>query len=288
MIRHSGTRDDGSKFKIVPNTRQITVPTSHKVIGAVGDHNSEQITFQCPKTIDGHDVSGCARHYINWQNADGLVGTTEVTDVTVNGEEMSFTWTVDSNVLAAIGTIRFAVHFEDVNEDGDIVYRWSTTVCDECEVLEGLVSDQAGVVVPEGYFKPEGSLKVTMNGTYDVNQYETAEVVVTPISPSSIALTSNGTHKAPVGIAWYEVTVDVDPVLQDKTVTPTNADQTVKHDSGYDGLGAVTVKAAPVETGREIKENGYYLAADGYVGMQNIYVNVPTVLDMDNAEEVSF
>ena len=63
------------------------------------------------------------------------------------------------------------------------------------------------------------------------------------VTLESLNVTENGVYPAPPGKAYSPVTVGVQPNLQDKTVdiyeTPTTEE--VTPDSGYDGLGTVTV-----------------------------------------------
>lgn len=68
------------------------------------------------------------------------------------------------------------------------------------------------------YIRPDGTKSITQNGTgIDVTQYASVNVAVP---------TGSGT-----------------PSLQSKTATPTEQQQTVSPDSGYDGLSSVTVDA---------------------------------------------
>lgn len=76
-----------------------------------------------------------------------------------------------------------------------------------------------------------------------VNGYSTdgGEITVT-----SLSVNQNGTFTAPEGTAYSPVTVSVqapEPTLQDKIVSPSESLQTINADSGYDGLGTVTVSA---------------------------------------------
>ena len=61
-------------------------------------------------------------------------------------------------------------------------------------------------------------------------------VGVTPLT-----VTENGTYNAGTRRAYNPVTVDVQPTLQSKSVTPTESQQTVTPDSGKDGLSQVVV-----------------------------------------------
>ena len=68
------------------------------------------------------------------------------------------------------------------------------------------------------------------------------------VTTGPLSVTENGVYAAPRGTAYSPVTVDVPtpaPNLQSKTATPTETQQTVTPDSGYDGLSSITVDAIP-------------------------------------------
>ena len=100
--------------------------------------------------------------------------------------------------------------------------------------------------IPSNYIIPTGTLSVTTNGTHDIKNYESVNVNVSGDAPA----------------------------LQTKSVTPTISTQTIKPDTGYDGLSQVTVSG--VGGTLEIDENGTYGSITSNDFYNRIIVNVPT------------
>ena len=154
------------------------------------------------------------------------------------------------------------------------------------------------VPIPDGYIVPSGDLEITENGTKDVTNYASVTVDIEPtlqektvtengevtpdegyeglskvtidvpipdgyIQPSGdLEITDNGTKDV---TNYASVTVDVEPTLQEKTVTPSSNEQNVTADEGYDGLSKVTVASIPAE----------YIIPEGSVTItENLTVNV--------------
>lgn len=84
---------------------------------------------------------------------------------------------------------------------------------------DGLSKVNVGAI-PDDYIVPSGTVNITENGEHDVREAEAVNVNV----------------PAP------------EPVMQEKTVTPSTSVQSVTPDSGYDGLSKVTVEAMPTAT----------------------------------------
>ena len=101
------------------------------------------------------------------------------------------------------------------------------------------------VPIPDGYLKPVGDFPMSENGTYDVRRYETA-------------------------------TVNVQPPLQEKIVTPAASEQDVVSDAGVYGLSKVTVEAVPTEEVTVTEPVKEVTATPGKF-ISKVNVNVPTV-----------
>lgn len=140
------------------------------------------------------------------------------------------------------------------------------------------LSSVSVAAIPSEYVVPSGTLTITANGTQDVASY------------------ANVTVNVPSGST---------PTLQSKTATPTESEQTITADSGYDGLSQVIVagisstyvgsgvtrKAAAVITPTENTQtisSGQYLTGDQTISaIPSTYVGTgvtrPTDLTVNGA-----
>lgn len=105
-------------------------------------------------------------------------------------------------------------------------------------------------------------------------RYVTGNIDVAPVPAETTTITSNGTYTPTEG-KWFssvEVNVPVGSTInnQNKSVTPTKSQQSVSADSGYTGLGTVTVNAIPVE---------YITTSDADAVAANILLNKTAYVD---------
>jgi hypothetical protein len=137
----AGTRPvAGERLIIIGSDRYITVPDCLKRIAVQFDHNTETVTFECPRYWDGRDLS-VMKVYINYMRADGKLGSYTAEDVRVKGQDVSrihFDWTITRNVTEVQGPISFLVCAKDVDSEGNEKTHWNSELNRDCTVSEGL------------------------------------------------------------------------------------------------------------------------------------------------------
>jgi hypothetical protein len=146
--------DTDSRFVIDKATRQISTATGYTTIMQF-DHNSERLTFQMPKLIDGHDMTKCNEvevHYINIDSStkQSNVGVYAVDDLQVdpeNADKAILSWLISNNATQYAGVLNFLIKFKFVVE-GKVEYAWNTAVYNALTVSNGIDN---GEIIAEEY-----------------------------------------------------------------------------------------------------------------------------------------
>lgn len=150
MAYNYGVKNTDPNFVIDSVTRSISQKSGKSKV-MQNDHNSECYGFEIPRFIDGHDMSLCdiTIHYINVSSNKSSVvtGSYPVSDVSVVGDNVVFTWLVSRNATGHNGTLNFAIGFER-STDGTVDYSWHTDIFKGITICETLYGDGSETVEP--------------------------------------------------------------------------------------------------------------------------------------------
>lgn len=139
--------DSDSRFVINSTTRAIST-TSDKLELIQGDHQSERITFEIPKIVEGHDMSLSDRIEVHYINIDRRTKATSrdiyiADDMAVDGDKLTFSWLISGNATKYYGRLNFIILFECLDSDGNYTYKWNTEICKLLTIGEGISNTKA-------------------------------------------------------------------------------------------------------------------------------------------------
>lgn len=139
--------DSDSRFVINSTTREIST-TSDKLELIQGDHQSERITFEIPKIVEGHDMSLSDRIEVHYINIDRRTNATSrdvyiIDDAAVDGDKLAFSWLISGNATKYQGRLNFIILFECLDPDGNYTYKWNTEICKLLTIGEGISNTSA-------------------------------------------------------------------------------------------------------------------------------------------------
>ena len=118
------------------STRQFSIPGADLTFGVEADSGSEIKYFQCPRYVGNNLDLASSFIRINYRNANGETDSHLIDDVTVDGDNIRFSWILHPKVTTYRGQIKFVMCVVGP----DLKLKWHTTV-GTGQVLEGLEPD---------------------------------------------------------------------------------------------------------------------------------------------------
>lgn len=151
MAHKHSIYDTDAHFKVDRATREIKSASTVKTVLIQHDHNSERMTFEIPRMLDGHDISTCnvvQVHYLNIESANKVnqsAGIYEVADLQISPESddvVICSWLVSSTATKYVGSLNFVIRFCCVSESGKVEYAWNTALCSSVSVSTGICNTE--------------------------------------------------------------------------------------------------------------------------------------------------
>lgn len=188
---HSHPVTDSDTYYIVdPITRKVENRASKKNTIMQRDHNSERLTFECPRIIEGHDMSLCNATKIHYVNIDAVtkeerVGVYEVEDISVNPDDedtVICTWLISRNATQLAGPLQFWIQYACIMND-DVVYEWYTDANEDITIKKTRNNGEAIVeeypdVLDQWKNDVYGELATAVKSVNDIRPDENGNVTI--------------------------------------------------------------------------------------------------------------
>ena len=155
------TSSDDRVCVIDLDTRVINIPKSIVALGVESDAAVKQLDFQMPSTYRGTNLSGFNIRvvYSNANNEEPEFY--DIPNRIVSNGTISFSWTVEREVVKYRGNVRFIVCLRKANAStGEVEQELNTTIA-SLPVLEGMEADVEGV--SDSTFDPLAQLLAVYN-----------------------------------------------------------------------------------------------------------------------------
>ena len=108
-------------------------------------HNSERLTFKCPRFIEGHDMLSCNVITIHYKN-EGVPDIFIVKDAKAKDDEedtITFTWLIEIGVTRRVGKTPFSVVFQWFKSgSAEPDYTWPTKECNIISIVKTVYNSE--------------------------------------------------------------------------------------------------------------------------------------------------
>lgn len=143
--------DDDPHFLVNSITREITNNSSELHIMQY-DHDSERVTFECDRYVDGYDLLRCNLITVNY-SINGVNGAYEVTDARTSEKDdtkILLSWLISCDVTKIVENVEFLLSFTYAENNGAISYIWNTEIYKSIPIHEGIsIEGASGTSYPD-------------------------------------------------------------------------------------------------------------------------------------------
>lgn len=204
--------DSDPHFTVDPDNRELKYTSPEKLTIMHNDHNSEIVTFDMPRYVDGHDMLLCNKiqvHFINVEankSSNRVSGMYTVTDAHEDPEDSNkiiFSWPISRTATSLVGTLHFTLRFACM-EGSRLTYSWNTAVYTGMSVSQSIdntetIGEEYLDIVYKWYYD------LVSAGTMGINAIADAvEEAIARIAVSGGVIVSDTEPTSPSVVVWVK------------------------------------------------------------------------------------